>query len=159
MNETESEGETENHDDEDDGDNESKLEGEDKTMDMDDDVFKTCSKWARCAVLPNSGNKWRNYGTIDFSTGIGSLCSGHQNFGTFLTQFKIILIIEEEKYDINSKFLLSVMRLVYREREREREREGKKGIFTSNDQNPTLVLVFMVSCQSVSSHFSCYLYS
>ena len=90
-------------------------------MDMDDGVFETCSKCARCAILLNSGNKWQNYDTIGFSISIGSLCSKHQSFKTFLTQFKIILIIEEEKYDINSKFLLSVMRLVYRESEKQKE--------------------------------------
>ena len=90
-------------------------------MDMDDGLFETCSKCARCAMLLNSGNKWQSYDTIGFSTSIGSLRSKHQNFKTFLIQFKIILIIKEEKYDINSKFLLSVMRLVYREEEREKK--------------------------------------
>ena len=115
-------------------------------MDMGDGVFETCSKCARCAMLLNSGNKWQNYDTIGFLTSIGLLLSKHHSFKTFLTQLKIILIIEEERYDINSKFLLSVIRLVYRESE-------KKGISTSYSQNPTLVLVFMVSCQSISSHF------
>ena len=122
-------------------------------MDMGDGVFETCNKCARCAMLLNSGNKWQYYDSIGFSTSIGSLCSKQQNFETFLIQFKIILIIEKEKYDINSKSLLSVMRLVYR------ERETKKGFFASYSQNSTLVLVFMVSYQSVSSHFFCYLYS
>ena len=90
-------------------------------MDMGDGVFETCSECARCAMLLNSGNKWQYYDTIGFSTSIGSLCLKHQNFKTFLTQFKIILIIEEEKYDINSKFLLSVVRLVYRESEKQKE--------------------------------------
>ena len=90
-------------------------------MGMGADAFKPCSKCARCALLLNSGNKWQNYDPLGFSTSIGSLCSTHQNFKTFLTQFKIILIMEEEKYDINSKFLLSVMRLVYRESEKQKE--------------------------------------